>query len=1007
MIPDSLGAAFARIKEIEGLLDRLTPEVAPTETPAPTSPGSFQQALAAQLQPAAPGALLDPQPTAATRGFSLPAAAGLDAIGDSPLGRTDARGWERNLPSAAMAEQILTGRTGPGGSPSKAADKAPAAYRKLVQEAARKYGVDEALILGVMQTESDFDPRCVSSAGAMGLMQLMPANVEEYGISDAFDPAQNIDAGVRHLRDMLRRYDGDVKLALAGYNAGPGNVAKYGGVPPFAETQNYIPKVLARAAAFRQSPAPAPAATADLPTLPPVGPLPVERLAKVTATASAERRRAVAEAVTASPAPSEPDHGVPPQHPAVVPPPVESAAAPNATPMRETTTAESARSVSEADAAPVPTTQASAAPTRTARPAPSRPAPPEAVAPSEPTLSTAPQHGGDEPSPAGATPPTPRAERTPPVDAPRPQVSPLSQANQPTELARPAAPSPGVSLDRVAPSESVALPAPGEAENGVPEPPAPRSSSHQPAPAARSTAPQATVATDRPAAPQATVATVRPAAPQTTVATDRPAVPQTTVATDRPAAPQYTVAVAPPAAPEAAVVTDQPAAPQTTVATDRPAAPRTTVATDRPDMPQHTVATAPPHPVPGDRPAAPQPTVLAARPAAPEHAVATDRPAVPEAMVPAAPEAADVVSVPRLSAPLAAPHDVHEQTLRAVSEAAPAVPATAPAWSVEADRPVAVSSPNASATVRLQTGEVEVAAEPLLRQVVERLPGLAVTQQAVGRVVQDIVEPVQRLVEQLGEAVSQGPAESKPPAATPPAAPTAARPATELFERPTPSRSGERFAPMIAQAATPPTQPATGSDQPRDGHGEQRSAPPTTTVRPAADAAQPAVFSLAQASRPQPVAAADQAATMVLERPEDLSAEVVRRARLLRSPGRDEFSVELRHPEAGTVSVRVVREAQAVHVSLTCAHAGLRRELQAQLPELQSALREQGLQLGSFDTATPQQHQTFGGSGSGQAQQQQSAARQREAALFTHLAQPEETPDDNRPDGQVGLAVWA
>jgi len=512
MIPDSLGAAFARIKEIEGLLDRLTPEVAPTETPAPTSPGSFQQALAAQLQPAAPGALLDPQPTAATRGFSLPAAAGLDAIGDSPLGRTDARGWERNLPSAAMAEQILTGRTGPGGSPSKAADKAPAAYRKLVQEAARKYGVDEALILGVMQTESDFDPRCVSSAGAMGLMQLMPANVEEYGISDAFDPAQNIDAGVRHLRDMLRRYDGDVKLALAGYNAGPGNVAKYGGVPPFAETQNYIPKVLARAAAFRQSPAPAPAATADLPTLPPVGPLPVERLAKVTATASAERRRAVAEAVTASPAPSEPDHGVPPQHPAVVPPPVESAAAPNATPMRETTTAESARSVSEADAAPVPTTQASAAPTRTARPAPSRPAPPEAVAPSEPTLSTAPQHGGDEPSPAGATPPTPRA------DAPRRSTRPdrrcrtLSQANQPTELARPQRRARRI-LDRVAPSESSRSRA-GEAENGCRSRPrlgAPRTNPHRGA----STAPQATVATDRPAAPQATVATVRPAAPQT------------------------------------------------------------------------------------------------------------------------------------------------------------------------------------------------------------------------------------------------------------------------------------------------------------------------------------------------------------------------------------------------------------------------------------------------------------------------------------------------------------
>lgn len=118
-------------------------------------------------------------------------------------------------------------------------------YSDLIQKYAAQNGLEPALVRAVIKTESDGNPRCVSRAGAMGLMQLMPDNVKEAGIADPFDPEQNIAAGSKQLAGLLSQYRGNLDLALAGYNAGPGNVHKYGGVPPFTETQNYIKRVRA------------------------------------------------------------------------------------------------------------------------------------------------------------------------------------------------------------------------------------------------------------------------------------------------------------------------------------------------------------------------------------------------------------------------------------------------------------------------------------------------------------------------------------------------------------------------------------------------------------------------------------------------------------------------------------------------------------------------------------------------------------------------------------------
>jgi soluble lytic murein transglycosylase-like protein len=148
------------------------------------------------------------------------------------------------MPASSVAGDpaAIGGGAAIGGS---AATAAPTSLPALIRQVAAQTGVSASLISAVVQAESAGNPHAVSSAGAKGLMQLMDATAAEYGVTDPFDPQQNVTAGAKYLAHLLSEFNGNQQLAVAAYNAGPGAVQQYGGIPPYPETQAYVQKVTA------------------------------------------------------------------------------------------------------------------------------------------------------------------------------------------------------------------------------------------------------------------------------------------------------------------------------------------------------------------------------------------------------------------------------------------------------------------------------------------------------------------------------------------------------------------------------------------------------------------------------------------------------------------------------------------------------------------------------------------------------------------------------------------
>lgn len=163
----------------------------------------------------------------------------------------------RDAPSTSFATVLQNAQTAPVSAQSPGGDESR--FDGLIDAAGSKYGVDPALLKALIKQESGFNPQARSGAGAVGLVQLMPATAASLGVDDPTDPAQAIDGGARYLKQQLDRFGGDRAKALAAYNAGPGAVEKYGGIPPYAETQAYVRNVLASAASYQtQAGAPPP-----------------------------------------------------------------------------------------------------------------------------------------------------------------------------------------------------------------------------------------------------------------------------------------------------------------------------------------------------------------------------------------------------------------------------------------------------------------------------------------------------------------------------------------------------------------------------------------------------------------------------------------------------------------------------------------------------------------------------------------------------------------------------
>jgi soluble lytic murein transglycosylase-like protein len=185
---------------------------------------------------------------------ALIAQAGQSALGRSPeTSAATSAPTEGTSFSSALAQAGSTPTAYASSFQPALAEGQSSAFETQINQAAQRYGLDPAVLHGLIQQESGFDPSARSSAGAAGLTQLMPGTASSMGVVDPMNPTESIEGGARYLSGLMSRFGGNTTEALAAYNAGPGAVEQFGGVPPYSETQTYVAKVLGYAEAWRQS----------------------------------------------------------------------------------------------------------------------------------------------------------------------------------------------------------------------------------------------------------------------------------------------------------------------------------------------------------------------------------------------------------------------------------------------------------------------------------------------------------------------------------------------------------------------------------------------------------------------------------------------------------------------------------------------------------------------------------------------------------------------------------